>query len=63
MKVFDIILPNLDPKPEDKTMAKNKQSRSEIYDFVIVYKKQFIIYTFKRKTLKMIKIYVSWKKT
>ena len=30
IKIFDIILPNLDSIPEVKNMAKNKQNRSQI---------------------------------
>ena len=30
IKFFDIILPNLDPRPEEKNMAKHKQSKSQI---------------------------------
>ena len=38
INIFDIILPNLDPRQEDKNMAKNKQGTSQIYDLVIIYK-------------------------
>ena len=70
IKIFDIILPNLKPRPEDKNMAKNKQIRMaknkqirlQIFDSVIAYKKQFINYIGKRNTLKMIKFYISWEK-
>lgn len=30
IKIFDIILPNLNPRPEDKKMVKNNQNRSQI---------------------------------
>ena len=30
IKIFDIILPNLDPEPEEKNMAKHKQSKSQV---------------------------------
>lgn len=30
IKIFDIILPNLDPRPEEKKQDKNKLNRSQI---------------------------------
>ena len=30
IKVFDIIQPNVDPRPEDKNMVKNKQNRCQL---------------------------------
>ena len=30
IKIFDIILPKLDPRPEEKNMTKYKQSKSQI---------------------------------
>ena len=31
IKIFDIILPNINPRPEDKSMAKNKQNMKTVY--------------------------------